>query len=98
MLLGLDADGIGGFAPTRGFEPTRGGAGLGFAAIGGGFPIEEDVADGAVGAVFFHGVADPLPWLIPGNTETGAVEAFMGGAGAFGITGVAAFVDAAGVT
>lgn len=83
--LGLGALGIGGLPGTfgaPGFAPTGGGAGFGFAAIGGGGfeaselegrgPAEElSEAEGA----FFQGVADPLEAPIPGNTETGFADA-----------------------
>jgi hypothetical protein len=52
---------------------ATGGAGFGFAAIGGaGFAPGAGEAEGVV---FFHGAADPFDGAIPGNTDTGFADA-----------------------
>lgn len=83
MAPGLGALGmgglLGGLGAPPGFVARGGGEGFGLVPKGGaglllneldGLEISSVPADG----VFFHGVAEPLDGIMPGNTETGFAE------------------------
>jgi len=81
---GLDEVGIGGFIGALGapgFAARGGGAGFGLVLTGGaGLPATEleglEISSGVpADGDFFHGVAEPLGGIMPGNTETGFAEA-----------------------
>jgi len=72
---------MGGFFGAPGFAAMGGAAGFGFGARGGGafvpmvlFGLElvgESAGESEDARFFFHGVVEPLPADIPGNTDTG---------------------------
>lgn len=76
----LGAGGLLGSLGAPGFAARGGGEGFGFVPRGGaGLPLStleglEISSDVPEDGVFFHGVADPVTGIMPGNKETGFAE------------------------